>query len=124
MRRFAFLAVLVAFIFSCGGQWPILQGLAWANMIREYSEMVPLAQAVQMTFSGKYPCAMCRAIAEKKNSENTKIAALFQHEKQILPPSLQLARRTPAISAQTFAVKASVLRVRSEAPPVPPPRCA
>jgi hypothetical protein len=124
MRRLAFLAILVAFIFSCGGQWPVLQGLAWANMIREYSEVVPLAQAVQMTFSGNYPCALCQAIVEKRNSENTKVAALFQHEKQILPPGLVIAKRMAEISAQTFVMKESALRIRSEAPLVPPPRLA
>ena len=66
MRRLTHLVVLVAFIFSCGGQWVVLQGLAWANMVREYSEVVPLQQAVKMTLSGEYPCPLCKAIAEKK----------------------------------------------------------
>ena len=120
----AFWAVLVAFIFSCGGQWPLLQGLAWANMIREYSEVVPFTQAVQMTLSGKYPCAMCKAIVEKKNSENTKVAALFQHEKQILAAGVQVVKRSAPVSAQAFAARNLFLQVRSEAPPVPPPRFA
>ena len=84
MRRLTLVVVLVAFVFSCGGQWPVLQCIAWVNMIREYSEMVPLAEAVQMTLSGQYPCALCKAIAEKKQSGDTKTAALVKHEKKML----------------------------------------
>jgi hypothetical protein len=68
MRRLTHLLVLAAFIFSCGGQWAAFQAIAWANMIREYSEMVPLTQAVQMTFSGRYPCAICKAIAQERGA--------------------------------------------------------
>src|SRR5258708_38424652 len=102
MRRLTLFVVLVAFTFSCGGQWPVLQGVAWANMIREYSEMVPLTQAVEMTFSGQYPCELCKMIAEKKQSENTKIATLFQHEKKQVSPGFMVAVRPVTISPQEF----------------------
>jgi hypothetical protein len=86
MRRLTHVIVLVAFILSCGGQWAFFQCIAWANMIREYSEMVPLAQAVQMTFSGQYPCPICKAIAEKKSSEQQKSLALDKYEKKFVLP--------------------------------------
>ena len=124
MRRVTLLVVLGAFIFSCGGQWAVLQGVAWANMIREYSEMVPLSQAVQMTFSGQYPCAICKAIAEKKVQDNAKIAALFKYEKQFLPPGVEVATPRLASSPQTFVVREAFLRTRSDVPPTPPPRFA
>jgi len=124
MRRITLLVVLVAFTFSCGGQWPVLQCVAWANMIREYSEMVPLTQAVQMTFSGQYPCSMCKAIAEKKHEENTKIAVMYKHEKKVVSPLLSFKRRTVTVSAQTFVSREQFFEFRSEAPPTPPPRLA
>jgi len=124
MRRFTFLVVLVAFIFSCGGQWAVLQGVAWANMIREYSEMAPFTQAVQMTFSGQYPCPICKAIAEKKQEENTKLAVTFSHEKKLFSPGLAVAARSTTFSPQTFVVREQFLQTRSEAPPTPPPRIA
>jgi len=58
----ALIVVLVAFIFSREGQWPALQGIAWVDRSRESSEMVPLAKAVEMTFSGQYSCAIGKAI--------------------------------------------------------------
>ncbi len=118
------LVVLVAFTFSCGGQWAILQTLAWANMIREYSEVVPVTEAIQMTFSGKYPCSMCKAIAEKNQSENTKMATIFQPEKKIVTSGLSVAARAVIISSQTFFSRDSFFQTRSEAPPTPPPRFA
>jgi hypothetical protein len=124
MRRLTLLVVLVAFTFSCGGQWPILQCVAWANMIREYSQVVPLTQAVQMTFSGQYPCTLCKVIAEKKQSENDRIAFLFQHEKKIFCPGFNIAARLPAVVPPQFALIDSLFQTRTEAPPTPPPRLA
>ncbi len=93
-------------------------------MIREYSEMVPLGQAVAMTFSGEYPCALCKAIAEKKQEENASFAATFKHEKKIVAAGLVVAPRAVAISPQSFVIREQYLQTRSEAPPTPPPRFA
>ena len=124
MRRLTLVVVLVAFVFSCGGQWPVLQCIAWVNMIREYSEMVPLAEAVQMTLSGQYPCALCKAIAEKKQSGDTKTAALVKHEKKMLSHPLVAAGGRTTVSPQFFEVAEQFLNTRSEPPPTPPPRLA
>jgi len=124
MRRITLLVVLVAFTFSCGGQWPVLQCVAWANMIREYSEMVPVTQAIQMTFSGQYPCALCKTIAEKKESDNAKVATLFQHEKKQVSSPLFVGDRSVIVSPQDFVAWSQFLQTRAEAPPVPPPRFA
>jgi hypothetical protein len=122
MRRLTFLVVLVAFTFSCGGQWPVLQCVAWANMIREYSQMVPVTQAVAMTFSGEYPCEICKLIAEKKESDNAKVAVLFQHEKKIASSGVMEISRIADFSPQVFFDRDPILETRAEAPPVPPPR--
>ena len=124
MRRLTVFVVLVAFIFSSGGQWPVLQCVAWANMIREYSEMVPLTEAVQMTFSGKYPCSMCKAIAEKTNSEQQqKIQELDKHEKKLLPIS-SVARCGSFFTVIAYPDFVVFLHGRHEAPPTPPPQAA
>jgi hypothetical protein len=121
MRRLTLLVVLVAFMFSCGGQWQVLQCVAWANMIREYSQMVPVTQAVAMTFSGEYPCEMCKLIAEKKESDNAKVALLFVHEKKIAAVEVIEISRVDVFSPQMFFNRDVFLQTRAEAPPVPPP---
>jgi hypothetical protein len=122
MRRGTVIVVLVAFLFSCGGQWTVLQCVAWANMIREYSQVVPLGEAVKMTFSGRYPCAMCKAIADRKNSENSKACTLAKYDKAIVAPGFTLRTRA-GDEAPAFAIgRQKNLQFRVEAPPVPPPR--
>lgn len=121
MRRLTHLFVLAAFIFSCGGHWYVLQCVAWVNMVREYSQIVPLTEAVTMTFSGKYPCALCQAIAEKKTSENAKIFAFEKYDKKFFPP-VAGTPVVPSASPLFYASFSSHLVTRSEAPPTPPPR--
>jgi hypothetical protein len=124
MRRCAVVLVLVAFIFSSGGQWAVLQCVAWANMIREYSQMVPVARAVQMTFSGQYPCAMCKAIADRKKQQDTQFLVLAKHDKPLVAHAFSLRAR-PALGEPEFYVSPdSFLVSLAEAPPVPPPRLA
>ena len=123
MRRITHLVVLAAFVLSCGGHWCVLQCVAWAGMIHEYSQVVPLTEAVSMTFSGKYPCALCKAIAEKKQSENDKLCSLDKYEKKFFPP-VAPAATAPAPVAFVYPGYLNFLQGRSEPPPTPPPRLA
>jgi hypothetical protein len=91
-------------------------------MVREYSEMVPLPEAVQMTFSGQYPCALCKAIAEKKRSEDAKTTVLVKHGKKMLSVGLVVEDRRTTVSLESFEVPEQFLSTRSESPPTPPPR--
>ena len=121
MRRLTHLIVLGAFVLSCGGQWYALQGVAWLKMLHDYSQMVPFTEAVSMTFSGHYPCAICKALAEKKQAEDDRICSLGKYDKKFFPP---LAVEVPAPDA-TVIIHAdyfSSLQGRSEPPPTPPPR--
>jgi hypothetical protein len=121
MRRLTLLLVLVAFTFSCGGQWYVLQCVAWANMIREYSQMVPLAQAVKMTFSGDYPCAICKALAEKKSADQQKALALEKYDKKFVATAA-VAATPPAVGAYLYPAFIFVWSSHLDIPPVPPPR--
>ncbi len=90
-------------------------------MICEYSQMVPLAQAVQMTFSGEYPCAICKAIAERKSAEQHKELTLLKSDKKFpLPIAVALAQ--PKISDVAYLEPSFVFSSRVESPPTPPPR--
>ena len=121
MRRLTHFIVLAAFVFSLGGHWYLLQGIAWVNMVREYSRIVPFTTAVSMTFSGQYPCPICKAIAEKKNSEQEKTFALDKYDKKFCPP-VAVAFAAPPVSDFAYATVTHSLRPWSEPPPTPPPR--
>ncbi len=121
MRRLTHLIVLCAFALSCGGQWYALQCVAWVKMLHDYSQMVPFSEAVSMTFSGHYPCAICKALAEKKQAENDKLCSLGKYDKKYFPP-LALAVPAPNFVSVEHAGYFSLLQGRSEPPPTPPPR--
>ena len=123
MRRLTHIIVLAAFVFSCGGQWYVLQGVAWVKMLHDYSQMVPFTQAVSMTFSGQYPCEICKALAEKKQAENDKICSLNKYDKKFFPP---VAAELPLRIATSihYAVYLGSLQFLTEPPPTPPPRLA
>jgi hypothetical protein len=123
MRRLTHIIVLAAFVFSCGGQWYALQCVAWVKMLHDYSQMVPFTEAVGMTFSGQYPCPICKAIAEKKQSENDKLCSLEKVEKKFFPPVAVALARPDAVSFQ-YADYLGSFQTRAEPPPTPPPRQA
>ena len=124
MRRMIHLVVLVAFVFSCGGHWAAFQVIAWANMIREYSAEVPTTQAIEMTFSGKYPCAMCKAIAEKKSSEQQKALAFDKYDKKFIAAATSAIATRQTIVSNAYPEFRVSLDFRTEAPLLPPPRRA
>jgi len=52
-----------------GGHWAVLQGVAWTQMLWDYSREASFQQALQMTFSGEAPCDLCESISEKRAEE-------------------------------------------------------
>lgn len=118
------LALLTAFVLSCGGHWVVLQGIAWVNMVREYSEHVSVVEAVGMTVSGKFPCKMCKAIADKRQQEKKdKHEKLPDFKKEFLVAAVLPAPRL--ISLPLVYPVAREHRPQFEAaPPTPPPRLA
>ena len=125
MRRLTHLIVLAAFLFSCGGQWYLFQGIAWAKMIADYSQFVPMSQAIQMTFSGQYPCPICKAIAEKKaQSDKEQMLTLDKAQKKFFSPAFVSMTIPVPVSFFYPSHYSASLSVRAEAPPTPPPRLA
>jgi hypothetical protein len=61
--------VSAVFFSLSGGHWMVLQALAWAQMVRDYSKNEPIMEAIQRTFSGSTPCMMCKKIAEEQQKE-------------------------------------------------------
>ncbi len=92
-------------------------------MIHDYSQMVPFTQAVGMTFSGQYPCEICKAIEEKKQSENDKLCSLEKYEKKFFPP-IAVAVARPAATSFQYTIDPNFLQTLAEPPPTPPPRSA
>lgn len=48
-----------------GGHWGLLQAVAWAGMVRTYSQESGLVRGVMRTFDGQNPCGLCERIQEQ-----------------------------------------------------------
>ncbi len=114
--------LVVTILDVTGGQWTVLQTIAWGRMIVDYSRQTSLKQAVQQTFDGQHPCKMCKGIEKARESEKKQEAPQvvlkreFFYERSvffIVPPNHFWLQTIPDF----------VLSPESHRPPVPPPRC-
>jgi hypothetical protein len=64
------LSLLFLAFWITGGQWLMLQSVAWVNMVRDYSQNATLSQAFTKTFDGNHPCPLCRFIQKEKAAQN------------------------------------------------------
>lgn len=120
MSRFKKLAVAGILIFSIGLHWPILQSVAWLNMIVSFSQEDGLEQAFVKTFNGKNPCKVCHLVAagkkaEKKDAKDLSIKKidLFSECDRVDVLGIETWVPHPAISA--------LVKLRYFSPLTPPP---
>lgn len=120
------LAVVLAVLLA-GAHWAALQGVAWTGMLVARSMSARVSTAVQTTFDGRHPCCMCKSIKKARTEESAQQknpATPVKEEARfvgvtatalalLLPPASRL--RAMSFDSRTPAV-------RTERPPVPPPR--
>jgi hypothetical protein len=80
-HRIMTMMMALALFVAIGGPLAVLQGVAWATMIRDYSRTGSVTAAVEKTFDGKHPCAMCKKIAAQR-SHDEKAPATVKAEKK------------------------------------------
>jgi hypothetical protein len=60
-------ASLALAVFSMiGGQWTLFQAVAYGRMVYNYSSHSSVKVAIEKTFSGKYPCPLCKKISMER----------------------------------------------------------
>jgi len=112
--------LLIAAVQLLGGHWAVLQTVAWTSMLIENAKTETLPDALQKTFSGKNPCALCHVVKdgvdeEKKQNENKTLLKL----EAVLAGLVELPR--PSVAKWLHPMPAAPLTSRSSAPPTPPP---
>lgn len=124
LSRAAKLGLLFLLVISLGGQWALLQSVAWTGMLINYSRDGSIKEAVCKTFDGKHPCCLCKAIAAgKKSDQKQKLSTSFQRL-EFPPlsdaPTFVSRVKFPPIVLSDVSGKSLVLK-----PLTPPPRnCA
>ncbi len=125
-RGFAVI-LIIAVAMASNMHLPLVQAVAWTRMYSHYRETYEPAAALQLTFSGQYPCSLCKVVQSAENERNNLAGILNLSEQVLLLPLPQLS----AISvAQPVAVSGRWLDLSSRPlaqvarPETPPPKVA
>ena len=113
-----------ALLLSCtlGLHWAALQSVAWTTMLVERAQTASFTAALKTTFDGQHPCKLCQVVragqsAEKKSEATLKLVKLETAAPREVAPVLQPPCPVPLVASAT-----GTWSVRTETPPLPPPR--
>jgi hypothetical protein len=120
-KRFGHGLLILALLCATGGQWAMLQSVAWATMLASNARTECLSDAVAKTFDGRHPCPLCLQIAKQRQSEKKSDAQL---ELKRLEYSLESAGFVICPPNHFFLTgeRGSSAPLLTESPPTPPPR--
>ena len=123
LRRLSQILCVWALVLCIGAQWTFLQSAAWIGMALRFARTETWSGALQKTFDGQHPCALCHVVAQGKQSERTqdklKLGAKFDWD--ILAKQVPLYAPAPILITSAQHESASL---RFEKPHAPPPRRA
>ncbi|MEM9160631.1 MAG: hypothetical protein AAGB46_16405 [Verrucomicrobiota bacterium] len=86
IRRLMAITALLSLAFSSGLHVIVLQGIAWTRMYAEYQKIMPAAQAVELTFSGRELCGICMTADEIQAEMEETIASYHSIPSFLLAP--------------------------------------
>ncbi len=123
------LLILAALMVSIGGQWMLLQGVAWLGMAVTYSvESGSVSSGLSKTFDGEHPCPLCKAV--QKGSQEERDPAAPSGGKSLASSKAEMcscesARLFPPAGVRSTLTRNDMKAVaRMNAPDGPPPRLA
>lgn len=128
LRKLGLLFAALALFSVAGGHWAVLQTVAWAGMLHDYTQRTgSVAMAVEQSFDGHHPCKLCREIASAKAREHKEIPDAPKTKddakaKALVAESLlrPFVRTVAGIYFPT--VGSDSMASRTDQPPTPPPR--
>ena len=124
-----FVAGLLAVIMLSGGQWFVPQTIAWARMMVVYSRQDSLSIALNKTFDGQHPCALCHQIRQGQQEEQHQGHQPARERPENMPELFFIAGGVtappaPVSQVTTLIPLPDVYSDFIESPPTPPPRFA
>ena len=129
LRKLQLSLVLLAWLLATGSQWDLVQTFAWGRMIATKAQTMPLAEAMQRTFTPGYECPICKAVAAAKKQEAQSHDATTPDAKApgkillVFQPTPTVIITAPDVSPWPSDDQTSA-GTRRAAPPTPPPRAA
>lgn len=123
-RKLSLIAMLTAWLLATGSHWDLVQTFAWGRMIATYSQTMPLAQAIKLTFTPDNLCGVCESVSEAKQHQDTALPSDVKSAGKILmvfQAQPVFVAELPMMGIWTPVEVSPSVRDRSP-PPVPPPR--
>lgn len=120
-------ACLVAMFLTLGLHWHLLQSVAWARMLADYSRSASWSEAIGKTFDGKHPCPLCLQIkASRQQEERERQETPWNLRERFSPlfceyPSA-VAPVAPIFSTAAVPFVPLCHSCPAQTPPKPPPR--
>ena len=127
-RKLGLVFAALALFSIAGGHWAVLQSVAWAEMLHDYTQRTgSIAVAVEQTFDGQHPCELCQQIQVAKFKEHKEVPAAPAKKDdakvKALLADLFLCPFVPTVQAAIIPRAVSACGPsRTEQPPTPPPR--
>ncbi len=125
-RRISLILTLAAWLLATGSHWDLVQTFAWGRMIANYSQTVPLAEAIRLTFTPENMCGVCSVVATAKQDSDPAAPSAGKLDGKVLLVFSPIP--APVVAAPSFVSRifdpSSVPISERAAPPVPPPRHA
>jgi hypothetical protein len=112
---------LAALLATCGGHWFAVQSFAWARMLVTNAESDGLTVAVEKTFDGQHPCAICKSIASAKGKESKQQRMVLVSKVPLFCEEGQ-AEECTLRASKALVISEKRLADRTSDPAVPPPR--
>ena len=117
--------LIVTWLVSMGGHLAMLQAVAWSNMLVDFTSKGSFSEAVNKTFDGEHPCAMCKAVKKSKSEEDKKPLLKSEMKMEValpVPVKVPFPRSTELVFSVTgYTVTFSEVHL---AVPMQPPRAA
>ena len=113
--------VIAALIISIGGHWALLQSVAWVGMFSKNIRTCSVTEALEKTFDGKHPCALCKVVADGKKSEQKQPLTKLEVKIDFWLAPAGCSVIAPPRFGHTLPL-ADAFSSRVESPPTPPPR--
>lgn len=121
--RLAQRGIVLLVCLSLGFHWALLQGIAWTGMLVAYASEGSVVEAVEKTFDGLHPCALCAKVKEGRDSDQKQPLPVEQSMKKmsaVLTTDIRLV--APPAKKMMFAVLRKKMVRWNEKPEPPPPR--
>jgi len=122
-HRIMTMMMALALFTAIGGPLALLQGVAWVNMVHDFSKTGSMAQAVEMTFDGQHPCPLCKKIAtQHAHEEKAPLTMKVDKKAEVFLAATESTAPLPMVRPMIYGPAPFVsIHELFFAPPVPVP---